>query len=243
MGAYNAKSMTRFFILLLLLVVVGCSPEEFADRLKPSRTWTYTPKSRQRNTATGSKVAVVLPFDDDRVEGSHDTLKLIALPLVPYGSVDDSKPEKSDKHVSGRWLNFNPVQDFPKALVQELDASGRYKEAAFASYQFTHADYIFTGRIENTDYHLTETFYGLGIFGPLLYLVLPIGSFQNDLALQLTCTDAHSGATLFEASYAAQPVGQIFFLYTLPNDFSYPAMLQEVYGKFLDDLSKSGKCS
>jgi hypothetical protein len=161
---------------------------------------------------------------------------------MPFGWADYSAPEGATMHAtSGLWVNYKPTEDFAKALGQELTDTGRYKEAYF-SFKTEDVDYVFKGQILNSDYHGDIISYGLSIYGPVLWLILPAGTVDNDLSLRLACVDRRTNSTIFQETYSAEHYHELYWVYSMPNDFNYPDMLKSVYGKFTSDLLTNGKC-
>ena len=233
--ADRGNMITRLIAILLLTSVVGCSTQ---------RAWVYRSNDYAANAGRPQKSVVVLPFHDSRDNANENRIAFYLIPLFPYGYADFKVPEGEQAHItSGLWTNYKPTEDFPKALAQELTATGRYKEASF-SFRSDNADYVLKGDIVNTDYDGITLSYGLSVYGPLFWLIgLPAGTVDNDLTVKLSCTDGHTGAVLFERQYSADHFHDLFWVYDMPNDFNYPDMLRSVYGRFVSDLTSSGKCA
>ena len=80
----------------------------------------------------------------------------------------------------------------------------------------------------------------MSFYGPLLWWFgAPATTASNHLALDLTCTDVHTGRQVFSKRYEASPYSDTSWIYALGNDFNYPAMLAEVYRQFADDLVRA----
>ena len=222
-------------LMAMSLLVAGCSEQ---------KAWVYHPNDyQQAKTNAPQKVAVVLPFDDKREATNHNRLMLYLIPLMPYGWADYPAPEGATMHVaSGLWVNYKPTEEFAKALAQELTDTGRYKEAHF-SFGNDNADYVFKGQILNTDYHGTMISYGLCVYGPLFWLIgLPAGTVDNNLSISVACVDTHTNSTVFQKTYSAPPYHAMAWIYDMPNDFTYPDMLKDVYSQVTNDLVANGKC-
>jgi hypothetical protein len=114
------------FLLALGLFTIGCADQ---------KAWVYRPNEYQqtRMNVAPQKVAVVLPFDDQREDTNHNRIPLCMIPLMPFGWADCSAPEGATAHVtSGLWVNYKPTEDYEKALAQELTQTGQYKQAYFS---------------------------------------------------------------------------------------------------------------
>jgi hypothetical protein len=78
----------------------------------------------------------------------------------------------------------------------------------------------------------------------VLWLIgLPAGSVDNDLSVRLACVDGHTGEMIYQQTYSAEHYHETFWIYAMPNDFNYPNMLKEIYGKFIGDLITNEKCT
>lgn len=183
----------------------------------------------------------MLPFLDQRPNANKNRIAFYAVPVVPgFGWANYGAPEGAQVHVfSGLWLNFNPKEDFPKALAQELSTANTFKESYF-DFKKGDADYVISGQILSTKYHGSLISYGLSVYGPLLWFVgLPCGTVSNDLALRLTCAEQATGKILVSRDYAAPPYRRVGWIYVMPNDFNYSELLQNVNQQFLKDIEQA----
>jgi len=184
-----------------------------------------------------SKKAVVIPFEDARQNDNHNYFALYMIPLFPFGWQTFTVPEGSQMHMnSGLWTNYKPTEDYAKALASDLKNLNYFEEAYF-DFKKGDSDYIFTGKILNTDYHGKIISYGLSVYGPLLwFFCLPSSYITNNLEVELNCTDAHSGKVLFTKIYKSPEYSEVSIIYALQNDFNYAAMLKDIYKEFINDL-------
>ena len=205
------------------VLAAGCSTQP------PS--WIYQPNSYQGPKAVAQKVAIVIPFEDKRPNNNTELVLLAMLPLVPYASNDYQVPH----------FEFTPTYDFAQGLVQELAATGRYKDV-YLSGKGMAADYDFTGQILTTEVKLTVITYGLSGAGEFLWLIgLPAVISDRDLSLRLGCSDVKTSKVVFEETYSIDHLHAVFGIYNKAEP-NYPGMIKELYGKFIADLASKGKC-
>jgi hypothetical protein len=214
---------------LSMLLAAGCASQ---------KSWVYAPSPFQDKQSLSSKKAVVQPFDDLRENINSNLVMLYLIPLFPFGWQDFNVPEGSQTHMtSGLWVNYKPTEDFAKALATELQNARIFKEAHF-DFGRGDADIIVNGKILGTQYSGKVISYGLSAFGPLLWLFgLPATTLSNDLSIELRCIDAGPNRQLFSKTYKAPTYSKTGWIYSLPSDFNYPAMLKGLYNEFLSDLS------
>ena len=219
-------------VLLCAAFVGGCAAQ---------KSWVYAPDPYREATVGNTKTAVVLPFDDMRENINTNHLLLYMIPLVPYSSATYSVPEGQQMHVtSGLWTNYKPTEDFAKALASELQNAHMFKEVYF-DFKKGSSDVVVRGKILSTKYEGTIISYGLSVEGPLLwFLGLPSGTVTNELSVELSCVDSKSDQVLFTKTYNAPPYSKTAWIYVMPSDFNYPAMLKDVYRNFINDLRTHG---
>ena len=141
------------------------------------------------------------------------------------------------QHVtSALWNNYKPVEDFPKALVEDLRAAKLYSDAFF-DYKEGDAEYVIQGTINSTRYDGKVYSYGLSVYGPLLWFIgLPAGSASNELSIEVNCLNKKTGRTILSKRYTAPSYSATSFLYVMANDFNYPEMLANVNKQVVEDL-------
>jgi hypothetical protein len=196
----------------------------------------YNQESRVSAYLKKSSIAV-LPFADKRSDENKNYYMLYMLPLSPLGYQTLGSPETVAVHMnSGLWVNFNPKDDFAKAMVEELNSARVSKEAFFAN-SYKGSDYHIKGEIVSTEYRGKLFSYGLSVYGPLLWVVgLPATHVANDLEIRLSLIDTSSNKVVFSRSYKADHYSSIGWIYSLPNDFCYADMLAGLYRSFINDL-------
>jgi hypothetical protein len=206
------------------------------------RAWVYTPEPLKDVSAKISKKVVVMPFADERANVNRNRLAFYLIPLFPFGWVDYEVPEGEPMHIfSGLWTNYNPKEDYAKALAQELENARLFNEAYFG-YTREGSDLVIRGNLENTRYKAYMITYGLSAYGPLLWFFgFPAGTASNELSVKLMCEDSKSRTVLFSKTYMAPRYTTWFWLYWMPTDFNYAELLKEIYREFIGDLERNEK--
>lgn len=200
------------------------------------RTWEYHANAYVPATASAGK-AVVLPYRDARPAENDYMVGMYLVPLLPYGWTTQEIPESQPDHLrSSRWTSYQPVDDYPKALVEDLRSANVFSDASFAS-SGGDADYVINGTIYSTEYTGKLYSYGLGGWGPFLwFLGLPASTTSNALSVELSCTDRRSGRQILAKRYTAAPSSSTSFVYVPANDFDYPELLASINREFTGDL-------
>jgi hypothetical protein len=216
--------------LLGTVLVAGCATQ---------RSWVYKPNSYASPAAARIRRVVVLPFRDARGNENKNRLAFYLIPLFPYGWVDYGAPEGASAHItSALWVNYKPTEDFPKALADELRASGLFREAYF-DFKEGDADLAIQGTIVSTRYQGKVIGYGVSFFAGYLWLLgAPVSTASNDLDVELSCIDTKTSEVFFTKRYAAPQYSATSWIYTMKNDFNYPDMLAGVYRQFTADLAR-----
>jgi hypothetical protein len=201
---------------LVGLLLSGCATQ---------KTWVYRANAYAAATTPAGK-AVVLPYRDARQNQNTNMIMMYLIPVMPFGWTTQETPEGVMQHVTSTlWNNYKPVEDYPKALVEDLRNARLFSDAYF-DFKEGDADYVIQG-----------TIYGLSVYGPLLWFIgLPAGTASNELSIELACTDKRSGRQILAKRYSAPEYRATSFLYVMANDFNYPDMLANVNKQFVDDL-------
>jgi hypothetical protein len=213
--------------LLVLLAATGCTTH---------RRWAYTPNGRAPDGAPRRERLVVLPFHDDRPTENENYLPMFMFPAFPFGWADYATPETTGQHITSlRWLDYKPADDFARALVDELRAGF---DVAPLGAERGRADLTIEGSIHSTRYTGKIFTYGASYFGFALWMVgLPMGTFSNELEVELVCFDARKQQTVFAKRYTAPRYSATTWIYPMKDDFNYPTMLAGIYREFAQDLA------
>ena len=225
---------SKLSLLLSLLVISSCTN---------TKGWVYKAGSGDAfgQNYLQNKVMVVKPFSDKRSNENKNNIMLYVLPLMPFGYQDLSTPEAITMHAnSGLWVNYNPKEDFAKAMAEEFNSSDIFKEAYFSN-STRDSDYYVKGEILSTDYTSKMISYGFSFYGPLLwYIGFPATHVSNDLEVKLSLIKTDSKKVIFSKTYKSDQYKKLGWIYNIPNDFRYSEMLGELYKEFLEDLVEDG---
>ncbi|MBA3037711.1 MAG: hypothetical protein FP814_14615 [Desulfobacterium sp.] len=222
--------MKKYAVLLFvaLLFASGCATQ---------KSWVYSPNSYSDISTTITKSVVVLPFQDTRPNTNSNYVALYMIPVMPFGWQTLNVPEGQAMHIySGMWVNYKPTEDYPKALAEELNGSKLFEEAYF-DFKKGNSDLAVKGKILTTKYSGTIISYGLSVYGPMLWFVgFPSGTVSNELSIELSLVDSQSDKVILSNNYTAPEYSRVGWLYVMPNDFNYPAMLKDIYKNFIEDV-------
>jgi hypothetical protein len=220
-----------FLVLIIMCLASACASQQ---------TWIYDANSYNYPVRTIDKEVVILPLDDARENNNSNKIGLGFIPLFPYGWMNFSGPEGSSRHVfTGPWINYNPKEDFSKALAEEITATNLFREAYF-DFKEGDGDIVIKGKILNTDYSGKLYTYMLSVYGSWLWLIgFPAGSTSNDLSVELRCEEAESNKLIFSKTYNAETYKKMGWIYSMPSDFKYPALLKEIYSDFIADFKRT----
>ncbi|TGK12049.1 hypothetical protein EHO60_07195 [Leptospira fletcheri] len=209
----------------------------FSTACSTHQTWIYRASGKSMiSKPLVNEPIVIVPFLDQRASTNDNKTLLYAVPFMPFGWANYEAPEGVARHItSGLWQNYKPVDDFAKALVLEMENAELFKDVSFS---FNRGDkYYIQGVILKTGYSGKMFSYLLSIYGPILWLIgLPAVTVENTLKIELSLVNNKSKKILFTKEYDATPYSEIGWIYSLPNDFHYAEMLNEVYKKFIYDL-------
>lgn len=228
------KSKFGFKILSFLLFslpLVSCQTQK--GWIYKANHWNPIEKSQQE--------ILVSPFTDDRAEKNKNALPMYLCPLLPFGWQKFSAPELYSLHVnSGLWLNYDPKVDFAKALTQEIKGGTSFKKVIYTEDQVD-SGYRIQGRIINTDYKAKMFSYCISYCCSALWLIgFPLGSFSNDLSIELTCYDSNNKVIL-QKTYQTARYKKAIWIYNLKSDFEYPSLLKKIYADFIKDFNQAIK--
>jgi len=227
------KRIVKLSCLVVLLAVgAGCATQ---------KGWVYSASTYPNQSQVSAKTAVVMPFTDTRSPNNKNLVPVYLVPILPaFGWCNYSTPETAPAHITtGAWANYRPVDDYAKALAQELEAANLFKEA-FYDTKKGESDFVIQGKILDTTYKGTIISYGLSVYGPMLWIFgLPAGTCSNELALQIDCVERATNKTVFSKTYTADKYKKTFWIYNLANDFEYAALLKSVYKQAVEDIRKA----
>lgn len=171
---------------------------------------------------------VAVSYAVDHRDGENSDRQMLAVvPLVPYGSVSNARPENTRIHAtSGEWT-FQPAEDIPRAVAAELQASGLFREAFFTT-RLSEGELVLKIAILSTLQEGKVITYGLSVYGPLLWLIgFPAGTASNELKLDFDLQD-RAGRSLWSARCERSWDHGFFWVYSLPSDFEYERLLKDM---------------
>ncbi len=213
-------------VICTLLLMMGCATQ---------RVWTYRAEPYVKTTPVVNKSVAVTPLADSRENVNHNKILLMYIPLMPYGWMDLNTPEGGQPHVSsGVWL-FRPTEDIAKAIAEEINNAGIFKEAFFTT-RASEGELNLRGTIKSTYYHGKLFSYGLSIYGPDLWFIgLPAGTCENNLEISLELVESSAGKILWSGNYK-KDYSNIFWIYDVSADFYYDQLLKEIMKEVIPSL-------
>ncbi len=183
------KKILTLFVFLTLLS--GCASIE---------SWKYTSEPKIYKKPDSNLTLVVTPLRDERINknGTKASALLAMIPFVPYSTVKEFNiPESSP------FLKFKPIEDFPKAISEEIYNASLFKENYFSD-RTNDADLILTGTLKKSQIMQTWTFYGLSLPGDLLWLLgAPVGRTHNNIEIEFKLIDKNY-KVYFEKNYTTK---------------------------------------
>ncbi|MEC4672691.1 MAG: hypothetical protein VST68_00750 [Nitrospirota bacterium] len=211
-----------------------------------TREWTYPPPPNSAflgiqadQPVSGS--LVVLPLVDQRGKEEQEEYWKIAIPLVPSGVTFYDRPEDVKDPEQIDEIDFNPPEDFARALSDEIREAKIFSSVAYAEKSSAPStEYVLQGRLHSTRWERSITTYLLGPLGTIFWMVgLPMG--QTDITvemdLQLTAA-ADPSKVLWSFSMEFQGWDLDGIYYGLANEVnSYPTALQEALRPAITDLA------
>jgi hypothetical protein len=179
---------TVVVLLLAAAMVTGCAEP---------RGWRFTPNSYTQPTKPLVLKTVAVPrFKDTRPNENTNKLSFYVIPLMPFGWANASAPESFSP-----YFKYRPSDDFAKAAVEEIQATGLFKEAFFTERE-SEGDLILRGEIKSTHYNQKVLSYGLSVYGALLWVIgAPAGTVTNELNVRLSLEDKTTKTVLWRNEY------------------------------------------
>ena len=219
----------RLLTSILLISIFCCSC---------NKTWQYQTNSIKKAVVLNESVTV-LSFRDKRPRYNSNLSTLGFVPLLPYGWQNLDLPEIALDHAHTNVWFYNPKEDFAKALVEELNEAGVFKEAVFVYHRdgAKKSKYIVRGNLIKSRYNSKTYTYFIGSFAFFLWLLgTPATYTYSDLEIELSLIRTADQKELFSKKYAAKPISSHSWIYNLKNDFVYDQLLQDINQQFIADL-------
>jgi len=216
-----------FAVCVIAAVATGCAS---------TRSWTYRPEAPVDRQPIMDRTVVVLPVEDLRTNENTDLMSLYLIPLMPFGWQTFDTPEGPDRHLTSRTWNFRPSEDIAKAIAQDLQNLGLFKESFFG-FRSSEGDLVLRSQLHSTRYESRLISYCLSVYGPLLWFIgFPSGTYSNELRLELRLEDRSTGE-LFWAGGVNEIEGSVVWFYALDADFNYDSLLKRGLRLAFTDLS------
>jgi len=222
------RKITGLFISMwMILTMAGCSIQRAA--------WTYKAEPPATMAPMINKSVAVSPLSDRRENANRDMVAMYLIPLMPYGWQDLKTPESVEMHISSGLWPFTPTEDFAKAIAEELNNSGIFREVFFTSGP-SEGDLFIKGEIKSTDYNGKMITYCMSFEGPILWFVgFPKAYIENILGLSLQLVDSKTNEVLWQETYEKRE-RRTSWIYGTQPDFLYDRLLKEIMKEALPSL-------
>jgi len=225
--------MKKLLILLILsilaaLIFSGCAEQ---------RVWSYKADPYVRTEPLVNKSVAVPPLADNRKNENTNLIGLMYIPLMPYGWMNLNTPEWGQEHISsGLWL-FRPTEDLAKAVAEEINNSGIFKEAFF-THRASEGELILKGNLVSTFYNANLISYCISFYSIYLWLIgLPAGSYANNLEISFELAESSTGKVLWNETYG-KDFSKTFWMYAPGADFRYDQLLKEMMKEVIPSLKE-----
>ena len=229
--------------LILAFSVTGCLG---------TREWTYPPPPdkmflgiKADQPVSGS--LVVLPLVDQRGKEVKEEYWKVAIPLVPSGTTFYDRPEDVKDPEQIDQVQFNPAEDFARALADEIREAKIFSSVAYAGKSAAPtSEYVLQGRLHSTRWERSITTYLLGPLGTVFWMIgLPMGQTDIGVEMDLRLTASADPSKVlwsFSMEYKGWDLDGIY--YGLANEVnSYPTALQEALRPAVTDLANKAASS
>ena len=222
------KKILMFLILGILtaLIFSGCSTQ---------RVWTYKADPYVKTEPLVNKSVAVPPLADSRENVNHNLIGLMYIPVMPFGWMNLNTPEGGQVHIaSGLWL-FRPPEDIAKAIAEEINNSGIFKEAFFTN-RASEGDLVLKGNLKSTYYHGKLFSYCLSVYGVDLWLIgFPAGTYENNLEIAFELVEPSTGKVHWKGTYKKE-YSKVFWIYAPGADFYYDQLLKDIMKEVIQSL-------
>jgi len=222
------KKILMFLIcsVLAALIFGGCSTQ---------RVWTYKADPYVKAEPLVDKSVAVPPLVDSRENVNNSLIALMYIPVMPFGWMNLNTPEGGQRHIaSGLWL-FRPPEDIAKAVAEEINNSGIFKEAFFTN-RASEGELILRGNLRSTFYKGDLISYCISVYGAYLWLIgFPAGSYENNLEISFELVKSSTGEVLWDGTYK-RDYSKVFWIYAPGADFRYDQLLKDIMKDVIQSL-------
>jgi len=203
-----------------------------------------------REAGTASKTIAVLPFLDQRGSGisspgeigERGSLYLGFIPLMPFGYLIKSEPEKTDDFVSLGRFHFDPVNDLANAAMVSLKGSNLFAKVTRANdLKQAQTDYIWRGKLLNTAYRGNMYSYCITYFLSHVFWIIgvPSGTSWNRLAVRFELAERASGKVVWSYDFDREDSITHWIYARVGKDTSMYALLMKLaMNNALKDLAE-----
>ena len=222
---------------ILMLLILGIFAALIFSGCAEQRVWTYKADPYVRTEPLVNKSLAVPPFADNRKNENTNLIGLMYIPIMPFGWMNLNTPEGGQKHISsGLWL-FRPSEDLAKAVAEEINNSGIFKEAFFTN-RASEGELTLKGNLLSTFYNGNLISYCMSVYGAYLWFIgLPAGSYGNDLEISFELVESPTGKVLWNETYK-KDFSKVFWIYAPGADFRYDQLLKEIMKEVIPSLKK-----
>ena len=233
-------------MIALTALLAGCTNVATFDYTAAPGTITVFQEAGQAR-----KTVAVMPFIDQRGAGvtapgdigERGSFYLGFLPLMPFGYLIKSEPEKSDDFVSLGRFHFDPANDLANAAMVSLKASNLFARVTRANkMEQAQADYIWRGKLLNTAYRGNMYSYCITYFLSHVFWIIgvPSGTSWNRLAVQFELLDAKSGQVVWRFDFDREDSITHWIYARVGKDASlYAELMKLAMNNALSDLSRT----
>jgi hypothetical protein len=212
--------------ILAALIFTGCAEQ---------RVWTYRADPYLRTEPLVNKSVAVPPLADNRINENTNLIGLMYIPIMPVGWMTLNTPEGGQRHISsGLWL-FRPPEDIAKAVAEEINNSGIFKEAFFTN-RPSEGELTLRGNLKSTYYYGNLISYCMSVYGVYLWFIgLPAGTYENNLEISFELVERTTGEVLWNGTYK-KDFSKTFWIYAPGADFRYDQLLKEIMKEVIPSL-------
>ena len=218
--------MLLILSIFAALIFSGCAQQ---------RVWSYKADPYVRTEPLVNKSVAVPPLADNRINENHNLVGLMYIPIIPYGWMNLNTPEGGQQHISsGLWL-FKPPEDLAKAVAEEINNSGIFKEAFFTN-RASEGELSLKGNVKSTFYNGKLLSYCISFAGVYLWFIgLPAGTYENNLEISFELVEPSTGKVLWNGTYK-KDYSKVFWIYAPGADFRYDQLLKEIMKDVIQSL-------
>ncbi len=220
---------------ILMLLILGIFVALIFSGCAQQRVWSYKANPYVKTEPLVNKSVAVPPLADNRKNENTNLVSLMYIPLMPYGWMDLNTPEGGQQHMSSTLWLFKPPEDLAKAVAEEINNSGIFKEVFFTN-RASEGELILKGNLLSTFYNGKLISYCMSFCGVYLWFIgLPAGTYENDLEISFELVESSTGNVLWNGTYK-KDFSKTFWIYAPGADFRYDELLKEIMKDAIQSL-------